>query len=72
MKIKSIITVLAIIGLLIIPCVSGCIVPLTGSGYLVTEQFNYTDFDSIQIGNVFKVEISQSDTTASASRPMTT
>lgn len=62
MRIKSIITVLSTIVLLVIPCVSGCILPVSGSGNLITEQFNYTDFDSIQISNVFEVEISQSDT----------
>jgi len=60
MRIKSIITVLSIISLLVIPCVSGCILPVSGSGNLITEQFNYTDFDSIQISNVFEVEISRS------------
>ena len=60
MRIKSIITVLSTIVLLVIPCVSGCILPVSGSGNLITEQFNYTDFDSIQISNVFEVEISRS------------
>ena len=41
-------------------------------GNLITEQFNYTDFDSIQISNVFEVEISQSDTCSISVRPMTT
>lgn len=61
MKIKSIAAVIIILSLLTIPCVSGCLFPVTGSGNLITEQFNYTGFDSIQVGNIFEVEISQSD-----------
>jgi len=62
MKLKSLMGFMAIIVLIIAPCVSGCIIPVTGSGNLVTEQFNYTGFDRIEVGNVFQVEISQSDT----------
>ncbi|MDD4924356.1 MAG: DUF2807 domain-containing protein [Dehalococcoidales bacterium] len=62
MKIKNLTAFMAIMVLLIVPCISGCLYPVSGSGNLVTEQFNYTDFDCVQVSHVFKVEISQSDT----------
>ncbi len=62
MKIKSIAAVIIILSLLTVPCVSGCLYPVSGSGDLITEQFDYTDFSRVQVSNVFEFEISQSDT----------
>ena len=62
MKITSVTAMAAIIFLLILPCFSGCLYQVSGSGNLVTEQFDYTDFANIEVSNVFEVEISQSDT----------
>jgi hypothetical protein len=62
MKIKSIAAITIIISLLIVPCVSGCLFPVSGSGNLITEEFNFSDFNCVQVANVFEVEISQSDT----------
>jgi hypothetical protein len=62
MKIKSIAVIISVIGLLIMPGVSGCLFPVSGSGNMITEQFDYADFSRVQVANVFEVEISQSDT----------
>lgn len=62
MKIKSIVALIAIIGLLVLPCVSGCLYPVSGSGDLITEEYNFSDFNRVQVANAFQVEISQSDT----------
>jgi hypothetical protein len=62
MKIKGIAAVIIIMSLLVVPCVSGCFIPVSGSGNLITEGFNFTDFNSVHVGSTFEVEISQSDT----------
>jgi hypothetical protein len=62
MKVKSIAAVIVIMGLLLVPCVSGCFIPVSGSGDLVTEEFSFTDFNRVHVGSTFEVEISQSDT----------
>ena len=62
MKIKSIAAVIIIMSLLVVPCVSGCFIPVSGSGDLVTEEFSFADFNRVHVGSTFEVEISQSDT----------
>jgi hypothetical protein len=62
MKLKSLMGFMVIMVLLVAPCLSGCLYPVSGSGNLVTEQFDYADFDSIVVATIFEVEISQSDT----------
>lgn len=46
---------------MLLPCFSGCLYGVSGSGNLVAGQFNYSDFNNIEVSNVFEVDISQSD-----------
>ena len=46
--------------LLIILLVPGCFGSITGSGNLETQEFNYSDFTRVEVGNALEVEVIQS------------
>ena len=52
---KTIILMAAI--LLVILLVPGCFGSMTGSGNLETQEFNYSDFTRVEVGNAFEVEV---------------
>jgi len=53
--------ILMAVMLLIVLLVPGCFGSITGSGNLKTQEFNYSDFTRVEVGNAFEVEVVQSD-----------
>jgi hypothetical protein len=58
---KAIVAVLVAV-LLMSGLLTGCVGGrVTGSGNLVTQEFNFSDFTRVEVGNAFEVEIVQAD-----------
>lgn len=58
---KAIVAVVVVVLLtlgLSVGCIGGVI---TGSGNLITEEFNFSDFTRVEVGSAFEVEVVQSD-----------
>lgn len=47
--------------LLIVLLIPACFGSIIGSGNLETQEFNYSDFTRVEVGNAFEVEVIQSD-----------
>jgi len=61
MKLRGLITVMVVFILLPLPCLAGCLGIVSGSGELVKKELDNTGFNSVEVGNAFEIEVSQSD-----------
>ncbi len=55
---------LVVLALLLVPALAGCVFgfnAITGSGNVITQEYDFTDFNNIDIGHAFKVNITPGD-----------
>ncbi len=60
MKIKSIAVVMSLLIMLLAPCFSGCLFPLSGSGNVINKPYDNSGFTRIEVSSIIEVEITQS------------
>ena len=58
---KAVISIILVVALVTAALFSGCVFgAVTGSGNLVTEEMDFTDFTRVEVSDAFEVEITQS------------